>query len=872
MGDGDSLRRRISHFLPSTLRRNLTAKLLLLLVVGTVISGAVVVASYAAINDEITDQVRAQVESDTTVQATVYENWLTERWTTLNAMTDEPEMQHQSDAVLHQWLSAKLTGVSETMDSLHVVDRETGAILGSTDSTLHGDSVYAMGLDRETADGLLFISREPVQLAGSEENMTLIGRRSGDRLLIGAVSTNTSLVTSQAFDDATSSLHSLKGNRVLGTAPEENIDLPENVADGTHVDSSAQHIVGMHVIAHDVLDAQSVDEYDETTTVGTVVVTQTPKSEAFAVRQQITRYLFIALGLGIVLLIGTAAVSMRSVTADINRLSERARQVSEGSFDVDVSSHREDEIGTLYRSVEAMRDSLRERLQQVSRQKRETEAARDEAQQAREKLRQVIDLVPDPVFARNRDGDFLFANEATAQSYALSAQEVEGKRVTELAPDKEQAVRFHEEDLNVIESGEPLHIPEHEVEYADGEMRIHETTKIPYQPVGSSEDAVLGYARNVTELKERERKIEEREQKYRSLFEDTQNALMVFTRDGYLDCNQQALELFGVASVEEFVEYTPWELAPPKQPNGRDSKTVALEHIQDAFEDGDTLFEYTHQRADGTEFPAEVKISQFQYEGERVLHSLVRDITERKEDERRIEQQRDNLEILNKMVRHDIRNDLQVILGYAETLDARLDGDDEAYVEHVLSSARHAIEITSTARDVSEVMLDSESDLVPVRFRHVLESEIEDVRTSYQQAVVETTGPLPDVPVLADELLESVFRNLLKNAINHNDKEVPRVGVSATRRDGHVRLRVADNGPGIRDTRKEIIFEEGEQGIDSEGSGLGLYLVKTLTDQYGGEVWVEDRDGSTLPDGSEDSPAEEPEGAVFVVNLQIAEV
>lgn len=68
-----------------------------------------------------------------------------------------------------------------------------------------------------------------------------------------------------------------------------------------------------------------------------------------------------------------------------------------------------------------------------------------------------------------------------------------------------------------------------------------------------------------------------------------------------------------------------------------------------------------------------------------------------------------------------------------------------------------------------------------------------------------------------------------------------------------VQIRVADNGPGVPDDRKERIFGRGEKGLDSSRTGLGLYLVQTLIDIYDGAVWVEDND---------------PVGAVFVVELQ----
>jgi len=205
-------------------------------------------------------------------------------------------------------------------------------------------------------------------------------------------------------------------------------------------------------------------------------------------------------------------------------------------------------------------------------------------------------------------------------------------------------------------------------------------------------------------------------------------------------------------------------------------------------------------------------------------------------------------------VRHDIRNDLQLVLAYADTLAEYVDADGKAYVEQVLTAARDAVEITETARDVTQVMLQSDADRYPVNLQQILEAEVDNVRSSHERAVVYIEGTIPDVDVLADEMLESLFRNLLKNAIRHNDKEIPSVTVTTMRADTHVRIRITDNGPGIRDAHKEQIFKEGEKGLDSDGTGLGLHLVKTLVTRYGGRVWVEDND---------------PDGSIFVVELPV---
>jgi signal transduction histidine kinase len=85
-----------------------------------------------------------------------------------------------------------------------------------------------------------------------------------------------------------------------------------------------------------------------------------------------------------------------------------------------------------------------------------------------------------------------------------------------------------------------------------------------------------------------------------------------------------------------------------------------------------------------------------------------------------------------------------------------------------------------------------------------------------------------------------VFRNLLVNAVQHNDKPDPVVEVAATADDETVRVSVADNGPGIAPEQRERLFGEGQKGLESGGTGMGLYLSREIVHGYGGEIRVGD--------------------------------
>jgi signal transduction histidine kinase len=232
---------------------------------------------------------------------------------------------------------------------------------------------------------------------------------------------------------------------------------------------------------------------------------------------------------------------------------------------------------------------------------------------------------------------------------------------------------------------------------------------------------------------------------------------------------------------------------------------------------------------------------------------VVSDVTEAERYRRELERKTEQLEALNRIVRHDIRNDMSVVLGWGETLEEHVDEAGTDTLDRILRTAQHTVELTRTAGDFVESLTDEEQlELKTLDLRSHLVTELDTCRNTYPEAEFHVPENLPSVPVRAHEMLSSVFRNLLNNAVQHNDAETPEVTVSVDDRGETVAVRIADNGPGIPDERKEKIFGKGERGLRSEGTGIGLYLVQTLVDQLNGSARVEDN---------------EPEGAAFVVEL-----
>ena len=291
---------------------------------------------------------------------------------------------------------------------------------------------------------------------------------------------------------------------------------------------------------------------------------------------------------------------------------------------------------------------------------------------------------------------------------------------------------------------------------------------------------------------------------------------------------------------------------------GEDTSEEAVARMRATIENGESIQEtIRNYRKDGTPFWNEITLAPLPQNGA-VPHyvGFQQDVTDRVEFEHTLQDQRDNLHLLSQMVRHDIRNELQIIQTNADLLADHVSADGEQYREQIDERTDNAIELTTTARELGETMLQEESGQRSVSLTDSLGGQVEEIQSAYEHVIIDWTAPFPDISVEADERLDSVFRNLLKNAVQHNDCETPEITATVAENDDSVTVRIADNGPGIPDDLKAELFEQGQKGLKSEGTGIGTYLVQTLVSQYGGDVWVEDND---------------PQGCVFVLTLPKAE-
>lgn len=209
---------------------------------------------------------------------------------------------------------------------------------------------------------------------------------------------------------------------------------------------------------------------------------------------------------------------------------------------------------------------------------------------------------------------------------------------------------------------------------------------------------------------------------------------------------------------------------------------------------------------------------------------------------------RKQLSILDRVLRHNLRNELNIIAGWVETTASQLDTTGDTGPLEVVDRHLDRLEgLSETARQIRAVF-DTDTR---TRFdvAEVVGTAVSDVTARAAGVAIETSLPAT-APVLAHPQIETAVRELLENAIQHNDTDFLRIEVDVTptvdRPDGSqmCRIDIHDTGQGIPRQEIEALTQAEERAL-SHGRGLGLWLVSAVLEQSGGQLEFPDTGNGT---------------------------
>jgi PAS domain S-box-containing protein len=265
-----------------------------------------------------------------------------------------------------------------------------------------------------------------------------------------------------------------------------------------------------------------------------------------------------------------------------------------------------------------------------------------------------------------------------------------------------------------------------------------------------------------------------------------------------------------------------------------DDQRVA--EIRDAIEAEEPIStDIRNYRKDGTEFWNQLNIAPVR-DDDGDLISFVgfqQDVTDRRQREQQ-------LEVLGRILRHNLRNDMTVVQGQAEVIAENASGIAADAAEAILDKSEQLLNLTEKERVITDILTTQEQldTDIPTAVRQIAQT----VRAEFDAATVTVDTPETAVARALPQF-ERAISELVTNAIVHNDATEPEVTITVSNDPEHVTIAIRDTGPEIPENERSLLLGGGEQTPTQHGRGIGLWLVNLVVMKSGGTIEYESDDG-----------------------------
>ncbi|QLG50945.1 PAS domain S-box protein [Natrinema halophilum] len=460
-----------------------------------------------------------------------------------------------------------------------------------------------------------------------------------------------------------------------------------------------------------------------------------------------------------------------------------------------------------------------------------------------DRFQQFIERLPLAVIEWTLEDEIRTWNPAATELFGYTEDEAVGESAVELLVPERDRDTVYELQEAIVEDGfdgDPFWQVDTNVR-KDGRQVTCEWINIP-KAITSGPDnevaSVLSIARDVTEEQKRANALEERlraeRDRFMALFENVPDAVISVSQleDGPIveKANPAFERIFGYEEAEIVGTQIDQIIVP------RDRMTDAETLNRQGSRGEIGTAEVKRQTSDGLrDFRLRVVPMETDGSSDRAF-ALYTDITTQKQRQKR-------LEILNRVLRHDLRNGMNIIDGCAEMLTDGIDDEDRKYADIIQERTDELIDLAEKTRTVERILDRDEIVDGPIDLTAAIERAVSNLESAHPS--VDITCSVPDRSFAqADEYLQTAIYQLLENAVEHNDRARPTIEVTLADSpdDEFLSLSISDDGPGIPDDEQDLL--EGDKEITQlrHASGLGLWLVNWAVTRTGGHLSFTDND------------------------------
>ena len=433
--------------------------------------------------------------------------------------------------------------------------------------------------------------------------------------------------------------------------------------------------------------------------------------------------------------------------------------------------------------------------------------------------------LPYPTFIIDRVGLFKQANQIALQKLGYNKDEIVGYSLQDVPFLTETSREKTFNRLKRRKEGEK--IPPYELKFKKkegGEYFAEVAVGVIGDDVFEGEIVVC---RDVTEKKKTKRELKESEEKYRTLVETSFAGIVITDFDRNL--------LFVNDTFAEMLDYEKEKL------EGKKIEDISLERpdilkkrAENRKKGKKSDYESKFIKKNGEVIDVIVNGSSFKdAEGEYIgTMAVITDITKRKKTQKR-------LQFLNTLLRHDMKNIFQNIQKDLEKLKDKSEENEKqkGFVKKIFQRTQGGIDLLEK---INILIKAQEEKKRPVDIAKAIEDAVDSIEEKVRDKDVVMQCPSKGCLVEGGPLLREVFYNILENAAHHSGGDI--IKISGEIRYKKIKCTVEDDGKGIHEDEKNLIFQKGYTTDKENSSGLGMFLVKILLDTYNGTIEVKDSD------------------------------